>query len=188
MANWKMLSGEKNWEGLLEPLNSHLGNYVKLYGERVQVIYDSVNLEDKTRPAYAKEDLFSEAAMETDRFGKLYTVTDYIFANSDVASLIDWMEEDQSAWFGYVAVATDEGKKLLGRRDILVCWRGTLFRAEWRKNAQFNQASASEIFGKSHDPRAHRGFLSIYTSPNTEPASSKLSARDQVSTLTITLH
>ncbi|XP_044507346.1 phospholipase A1-IIgamma-like [Mangifera indica] len=180
MANWKKLSGEKNWEGLLKPLNSNLGNHIKLYGERVQVIYDSVNSEDKTRPAYAMEDLFSEAAIETGTFGKLYTVTDYIFANSDVASWIDWMVKDQSAWFGYVAVATDEGKKVLGRRDILICWRGTRSPAEWFKNAQFDQVSASEIFGNSHDPQVHKGFLSIYTSPSTEPSSSNLSARDQV--------
>ncbi|XP_044507272.1 phospholipase A1-II 6-like [Mangifera indica] len=113
-------------------------------------LLETVNSEDETRPAHAKEDLFSEAAMETDRFGKLYTVINYIFANSDVASWIDWMVEDHSAWFGYVAVATDEGKTVLGRKDILVCWRGTLSLAEWFKNSRFHQVSASEIFGNSH--------------------------------------
>ncbi|XP_044507270.1 phospholipase A1-IIgamma-like [Mangifera indica] len=180
MANWKELSGEKNWESLLKPLNTNLRDYIKLYGKRVQVIYDSVNSEDKTRPAYAKEDLFSEAAIETGTFENLYTVTDYIFANSDVAPWFDWMVKDQYAWFGYVAVATDEGKRVMGRRDILICWRGTVSPAEWFKNAQFDQVSASEIFEKSQDPQVHKGFLSIYTSPSTEPSSSNLSARDQV--------
>ncbi|KAJ0082747.1 hypothetical protein Patl1_12194 [Pistacia atlantica] len=180
MANWKELSGEKNWEGLLKPLNGDLSSYIKLYGEGVQAVYDSVNPEDETLPAYQKEDLFSKVFMETDKLGKLYTVTDYFYAMSDVASLVDEIVEDQSAWFGYVAVATDEGKKVLGRRDILICWRGTNSVAEWFKNFQFDQTSASNIFGNTHDPQVHRGFLSIYTSPNSEPSSNKLSARDQV--------
>ncbi|KAJ0083006.1 hypothetical protein Patl1_12189 [Pistacia atlantica] len=180
MASWKKLSGEKNWQGLLKPLNSDLSSYIKLYGERVQAVYDSVNPEDETRPAYQKEDLFSKVVMETDKFGKLYTVTDYFYAMSDVAPLFDSIVKDQSAWFGYVAVATDEGKRVLGRRDILICWRGTLSLSEWFKNAQFDQTSASNIFGNTDDPQVHRGFLSIYTSPNTEPSSNKLSARDQV--------
>ncbi|XP_031247780.1 phospholipase A1-IIgamma-like [Pistacia vera] len=88
MASWKKLSGEKNWQGLLKPLNSDLRRY-KTHGERVQAVYDSVNPEDETCPAYQKEDLFSKVVMETDKFGKLYTVTDYFYAMSDVAPLFD---------------------------------------------------------------------------------------------------
>ncbi|KAJ0082522.1 hypothetical protein Patl1_11330 [Pistacia atlantica] len=180
MANqWKELSGERNWEGLLKPLNGDLQKRIDLYGKRIQAICDSMT-DDKRHPTHEKEDLFSEVIMETDVFGKLYTVTDYIYAMSDVPFWIDWIVKDQSAWIGYVAVATDKGKEVLGRRDILICWRGTYSKAEWIKDFEFSLTQASNILGETHNPLVHKGFLSLYTSPNIEPACNNLSARDQV--------
>ncbi|KAK6157264.1 hypothetical protein DH2020_011512 [Rehmannia glutinosa] len=82
---------------------------------------------------------------------------------------------------GYVVVATDEGKIALGRRDILVAWRGTIELAEWVKDLDFPLASAAEIVGRvSGNARVHEGYLSIYTSDNRESKFNKTSARDQV--------
>ncbi|XP_031257065.1 phospholipase A1-II 1-like [Pistacia vera] len=176
---WKELSGERNWEGLLKPLNGDLQKRIELYGERIQAICDSMT-DDKRHPTHEKEDLFSKVIMKTDKFGKLYTVTDYIYAMSDVPSWIDWIVKDQSAWIGYVAVATDKGKEVLGRRDILICWRGTYSKAEWIKDFEFFRTQASNILGETHNPLVHGGFLSLYTSKTNEPEYNNLSARDQV--------
>ncbi|XP_058197707.1 phospholipase A1-II 1-like [Rhododendron vialii] len=81
---------------------------------------------------------------------------------------------------GYVAVATDEGKAALGRRDILVAWRGTINLLEWIDDAQVNLGSASEILGKEHDPKVHEGFYSIYTTDNPSSPFNDKSTRDQV--------
>ncbi|XP_031272880.1 phospholipase A1-IIgamma-like [Pistacia vera] len=119
--------------------------------------------------------------MGRKKLEKLYTVTHYIYARSDVPSLVNWIVKDKSAWIGYVAVATDEGKEVLGRRDILIYWRGTNSKTEWLEDFDCNLTSASEIFGKTHNPHVHEGFLSLYKSSNIEPASyNKWSARDQV--------
>ncbi|KAJ0078840.1 hypothetical protein Patl1_23102 [Pistacia atlantica] len=157
--NWKDLSGEKNWE------------------------------DKERRPTHEGEDLFSKLLVsKTDDFGKLYTVTDYLYAMSDVVSWIDWIVKDQYAWIGYVAVATDEGKEVLGRRDIMICWRGTIHMAEWLKNLQANQISASKIFQNMDDILVHEGFLSLYTSPDSETSSNISSARNQEISITVTGH
>ncbi|KAJ0081864.1 hypothetical protein Patl1_11389 [Pistacia atlantica] len=176
---WKKLSGAGNWDDLLKPLDKTLRKRLKLCCESIQVIRDSVSHHDKRQPAHEKEDLFSK--MEKKELEKLYTVTHYIYARSDVPSLVSWIVKDKSAWIGYVAVATDEGKEVLGRRDILICWRGTNSKTEWLKDFDCNLISASEIFGKTNNPQVHKGFLSLYKSPTIEPASyNKWSAREQV--------
>ncbi|KAJ0082628.1 hypothetical protein Patl1_11411 [Pistacia atlantica] len=146
---WKKLSGAGNWDGLFKPLDKDLENRLSLCIESIQVIRDSVLRQDKRKPAYQEKDLFSK--MKTKEFGKLYTVTHYIYARSDVPSSVNWIVKDKSAWIGYVAVATDDGKE------------------------------RQKFLGKPCDPRVHKGFLSLYTSSNIEPPSyNDLSARDQV--------
>lgn len=49
----KQLSGEKNLEGLLKPLNRDLQKRIKLFGERIQAIYDSM-MENKRHPTHKK--------------------------------------------------------------------------------------------------------------------------------------
>ncbi|KAJ0081912.1 hypothetical protein Patl1_11400 [Pistacia atlantica] len=176
---WKKLSGAGNWDGLFNPLDKVLQKRLKLYGDSIQVIRDSVSRHDKRKPAHQEKDLFSK--IKTQQFAGLYTVTDYLYARSDVPSLVNWIAKDKSAWIGYVAVATDEGKVELGRRDILICWRGTNSKTEGLKDLECSLISASDIFGETHNPHVHKGFLSLYTSPNIKPPSyDDSSAREQV--------
>ncbi|XP_044507303.1 phospholipase A1-IIgamma-like [Mangifera indica] len=181
--NWKKLSGENDWEGLLNPLNVDLNKNITFYGDSVHAIYDSISKDATSQgyayPKYGEQDLFSQVGL--DKQSKIYQVKKYIYANINVGFPWDLVRQDGSTWIGYVAVATDEGKKVLGRRDVLVCWRGTSSDGEWFKNLQIMSPIYPQlIFPFVRHPKVHQGFYSVYTEPN--PASNKeeRNARDQV--------
>ncbi|XP_044495783.1 phospholipase A1-II 6-like [Mangifera indica] len=183
--NWKALSGENNWDGLLNPLNGHLNKCITLYGDRVQAIYDSINSEKSSpmygRHTYEKEGLFYKLGLEKNESVKcqLYEVKKYIYANVDVPFPLDLIAQDNQTWIAYVAVATDKGKDVVGRRDILVCWRGTSTVADWLKNAEVIRLIRAEvIFPNVLHPKVHKGFYSIYTQPTSPNV--KDGARDQI--------
>ncbi|XP_044470718.1 phospholipase A1-IIgamma-like [Mangifera indica] len=168
MSNWKELSGKNNWLGLLKPLNKSLCDKLIHYSKRIEAVYDTVgqsiaNPLSYGQPTYEEKDFFSKVGLEH------YTMNNYVYGESK----FDFSDKAlPSRWFGFVAVATDEGKKHLGRREILICWRGTVTIMDWINDLHFNQISASPILGK-HTGNAciHAGFFSIYKS-----------ARDQVLT------
>ncbi|XP_031251573.1 phospholipase A1-IIgamma-like [Pistacia vera] len=164
MSNWKELNGEKNWSGLLRPLKKSLGQTLIHYGKRIDAIYDtvehSITSSSYGQPKYGEKEFFAKVGLG------LYTMNNYVYGDSK----IDFFAKGSRAWIGYVAVATDEGKRQLGRRDIMVCWRGSVTIGEWIKDFQFSQTSATPILGEhSGNSRVHEGFFSIY-----------MSARDQV--------
>ncbi|XP_039169396.1 phospholipase A1-IIgamma-like [Eucalyptus grandis] len=121
---WTELSGETNWKDMLDPIDEDLRMYLIHYGERVQAIYDAYNGQEESgdgygMPLYPMDKLFSEVGLETDNNKFRYEVTRYFYVRSHAL-----VQPDRS-WAGYVAVSTDEGTEALGRRDILVTWRGT---------------------------------------------------------------
>ncbi|CAI9270489.1 unnamed protein product [Lactuca saligna] len=160
--NWKTLSGETNWKGLLDPPKQDLRNYIIHYGEMAQATYDAFNSVKLSKYAgscrYARTNLLSKSL-----------------------SREAWCKE--SNWMGFVAVATDEGKVVLGRRDILIAWRGTIQTMEWVNDLDFTLVSAPIIFGENNDddnPKIHQGWYSVYTTDDPRSPYNKTNARDQV--------
>ncbi|XP_021975724.1 phospholipase A1-II 1-like [Helianthus annuus] len=76
----------------------------------------------------------------------------------------------RSNWIGFIAVVTDERKKALGRRDILVAWRGTVNPSDMIHDSELKFVSAPIIFWENHkdDPKVHEGWYSIYTTRMTQ--------------------
>ncbi|KAM6588999.1 hypothetical protein CsatA_011604 [Cannabis sativa] len=144
---WKVLSGENEWEGLLEPLDLDLRQYVIHYGERAQAIADAFIAETKSKNCglsrYPTEGFFSHVGLDKGNPYK-YEVTTFFYAaygdldngGSDKIfkkSLSPLSETETSNCIGYIAVATDEGKVALGRRDIIVVWRGSMVFSEVKR-------------------------------------------------------
>nr|GMD93165.1 phospholipase A1-II 1-like [Ipomoea batatas] len=188
---WMDLSGSNNWEGLLDPLDSDLRRYLIHYGSMVAAVYDSFIKEPISKNVglcrYARKNLLRESGHDNGNPFK-YEVTKYFYSPSTVPTAMDYLIQPlradavlkQSNWMGYVAVATDDGKAALGRRDILVAWRGTVRPAEWVKNFEFLFVKAPLIFGHDSDPLVHKGFYDMYTAVNPDPVLKGVSARDQI--------
>ncbi|PWA93656.1 phospholipase A1-II 6 [Artemisia annua] len=194
MANisekWKTLSGENKWKGLLDPLDIDLRRYIIHYGEMAQAVRDAFNAEKASKYAgsslYNQRNLLSKVGIEQGNPYK-YEVTKYFYGTSSiplpsflVKSLSREAWSKESNWIGYVAVATDEGKVALGRRDIVISWRGTVQTMEWINDLKFDSVSAPEIFRGNHDIKIQHGWHSIYTTGDPRSPFNKSSARDQV--------
>lgn len=188
---WRLLSGNNNWEGLLDPLDNDLRRYLIHYGEMTQATRDAFNTNKMSKYAgscrYSKKNFFSRTGIDISNPFK-YEVTKYIYATSSIQvpeafitkslSREAWSKE--SNWVGFVAVATDEGKISLGRRDIVIVWRGSVQTMEWFNDFDFIQVSAPKIFGEKSDLKVHHGWYSVYTSDDSRSPFNKASARDQV--------
>ncbi|KAI3906980.1 hypothetical protein MKW92_023596 [Papaver armeniacum] len=159
---WRELNGQSYWKNLIDPLDIDLRVNVLHYGEMAQATYDTFNNEKLSkfqgRSLYHKRDLFSKVFLPKHR--KMYEVTRFIYATSAA-----WA--GASNWMGFVAVATDDGKVELGRREIVISWRGTVRTLDWLNDLDIIPVSASEIFGGTTDePKVYHGSLSIYLSKN----------------------
>ncbi|KAK7400661.1 hypothetical protein VNO78_11902 [Psophocarpus tetragonolobus] len=189
---WRELSGQSNWEGMLDPLDNDLRRYLIHYGQLAQATYDAFNSEKASKYAgnsrYPKRDFFSKLGLENNVNPFKYSVTKFLYATVRVSAprrcflkLISKEEWSvQSNWIGYVAVATNEGKEALGRRDIVVAWRGTIQPSEWVENLNFDLDPAPQIFGADAPAQIHDGFYNIYTTNNSDSPLAHTSARDQV--------
>ncbi|XP_043687877.1 phospholipase A1-II 1-like [Telopea speciosissima] len=187
---WKKLSGQDKWKKMLDPLNIDLRQYIIHYGQMTQATYDAFNSDKASKYAgssrYGQSDFFSKVGLEIANPYK-YEVTKFLYATSSVdvpdafilksLSREAWSKE--SNWIGYVAVASDEGKEALGRRDIVVAWRGTVRPLEWANDLNFLLVSGKPILG-SGSGKVHQGWFSMYTSDDPRSHYNNSSARDQV--------
>ncbi|XP_031285839.1 phospholipase A1-Igamma1, chloroplastic-like [Pistacia vera] len=183
-TNWREIHGQQNWDGLLEPLYPSLRREIIKYGEFVEATYDAFDFDPLSEFCgscrYNRHKLFEELGLT----GNGYKVTKYIYAMSHV-DVPKWFERSElgrtwskdSNWMGYVAVSSDIETERIGRRDIVVAWRGTVAPSEWFMDLK----TKLDKFG-SKKSRIHvqHGFLSIYKSKSEKTRYNKLSASEQV--------
>uniref|UniRef100_A0ACD5WL95 Uncharacterized protein n=1 Tax=Avena sativa TaxID=4498 RepID=A0ACD5WL95_AVESA len=162
---WRQVQGCDDWEGLLE--HPVLRSEVARYGELVDACYKAFDLDPASRRhhncKYGKERMLEEVGMA----GAGYEVTKYIYAAPDVMT-VPTMEASTSGrgrWIGYLAVSTPEMTRRLGRRDVLVSFRGTVTPAEWLANLMSSLEPARlDPCDPRPDVKVESGFLSLYTS------------------------
>ncbi|TKW15696.1 hypothetical protein SEVIR_5G254000v4 [Setaria viridis] len=194
-GRWRELHGSDHWEGLLDPLDAGLRRCLIAYGEMITATYEAFIGERRSPNAgmcrYRRADLLRRVDVSHPGW---YAATRYIYATASaevrgealLSPLCRHGRARECNWMGYVAVATDEGAAALGRRDIVVAWRGTQRALEWVADLKLALASAAGILGPEgadgSDPSVHRGYLSLYTSADEGSKLSKKSARMQVLT------
>ncbi|KAL3653360.1 Phospholipase A1-Igamma3, chloroplastic [Castilleja foliolosa] len=183
---WREIQGQNNWEGLLGPINSHLRREIIRYGEMAQACYDSFDFDANSKYCgtckYQGTQFFQRLGM-ADRG---YTLTRFLYATSNInlpnffhKSRLSSIWSQHANWMGYVAVATDEAEvQRLGRRDIVIAWRGTVTYLEWIHDLE-------DILRPAHfrnDPsiKIESGFFDLYTSKEKTCEFCTYSAREQV--------
>lgn len=200
------LLGNKNWEGLLDPLNLELRKLILQCGDFCQATYDAFNNDQNSKycgsSRYGKSSFFQKVMLQD---ASRYDVAFFLYGTAKVSvpealilhsrSRESWDRE--SNWIGYVAVTTDDVSRAIGRREIYVAWRGTIRDYEWvnilgadpdpakpllrRSNADEGKGDGSSSSDDEGDsPEVMRGWLTIYISDDPKSEFVKLSARDQL--------
>ncbi|KAI4312258.1 hypothetical protein MLD38_037088 [Melastoma candidum] len=156
---WQELSGETKWAGMLDPLDDELRMYLIHYGERVQALGDAFNNVEASPSCnfsrYPMKDFFSYVGLEVNNPFK-YEVKRFVYTKN-------FMMIGETTWIAYVAVTTDEGVKTLGRRDILVVWRGTVRAKEALADLDDTQEKAEDVFPGEPGIEIHQGWHYMYT-------------------------
>ncbi|XP_027101319.1 phospholipase A1-Igamma3, chloroplastic-like [Coffea arabica] len=183
---WREIQGCYHWEGLLDPMNSHLRQEIIQYGEFAQACYDSFDFDPHSKYCgtckYQPADFFDKLDM-ADRG---YQMRRYLYATSNIDLPKFFQKSNMSSiwsqhanWMGYVAVTVDEDEiKRLGRRDILISWRGTVTYLEWIHDLK-------DFLHPAHfrdDPsiKIESGFFDLYTTKENTCKYCSFSAREQV--------
>ncbi|OAY52049.1 galactolipase DONGLE, chloroplastic [Manihot esculenta] len=177
---WREIQGCNNWENLVQPLHPLLQQEIIRYGEFVTACYKAFDLDPNSKRylscKYGKKNMFNKVGMCDSG----YQITKYIYATPDVSIPI----QNGAAcgrWIGYVAVSSDDAVKRLGRRDIVITFRGTVTNNEWVANFM---SSLTPARLDPHNPRpevkVESGFLSLYTSDESDNKFGLESCREQL--------
>ena len=201
---WREIQGENKWKGLLTPqLDSVLLTEILKCGEFAQANYDAFDYAPTSKycgsSRFNKKKLLENVGLQNSG----YEVTKFLYAMADVnvpkffrhssivtkdSTSVDEPWSRHSNWMGFIAVATDEKEiRRLGRRDIMVSWRGTVMALEWMENLRDFLAPTSPghregrvVDGCNRKVKVERGFLSLYTSKDATTKYNKNSAAEQV--------
>ncbi|KAK6918667.1 Fungal lipase-like domain [Dillenia turbinata] len=191
---WMEYQGIKNWDGLLDPLDDNLRGEILRYGEFVEAAYKSFDF-DPASPSYAtcrypKGALLGQCGLE----GRGYRITRNLRATSSIRlprwtdKAPNWMAT-KSSWIGYVAVCQDKEEiARLGRRDLVIAYRGTATCMEWLENLRATLTHIpdedAELVGcVGPSPMVETGFLSLYTSRASTSPSLQEMVRAEISRL-----
>ncbi|XP_010259174.1 PREDICTED: phospholipase A(1) DAD1, chloroplastic-like [Nelumbo nucifera] len=178
--------GIKNWEGLLDPLDDNLRGEIIRYGKFVEAAYSSFEF-DTSSPSYATCRFSTHSLLKNSGVSNTgYRVTKNLTATSGI-KFPRWVEKapswvwNQSSWVGYVAICDDKDEiARLGRRDVVIAYRGTATCMEWLENLRATLThlpnAPSNVGPDIGGPMVEKGFLSLYTS---ETATCR-SLRDEV--------
>nr|TKW03882.1 hypothetical protein SEVIR_7G071900v2 [Setaria viridis] len=181
-AMWRQVQGSGDWDGLLQPLHPVLRDEVARYGGLVGACYDALDM-DRASAGYMRCKYRKQRLLEEASGGAGYEVTKYIYAAPDVAVPVPGAAtplQAAGAWVGYVAVSTDEMTRRLGRRDVLVSFRGTVTPAEWTANLMsLLRPARLDARRPRPDVKVESGFLNLYTSPASDGRTGR-SCREQL--------
>ncbi|KAM1252296.1 hypothetical protein ACFX13_041164 [Malus domestica] len=168
--SWMDYQGFNNWENLLDPLDDNLRGEIIRYGQFVDAAYKAFEFDPDSNfyatCKYSKASLFEKSALP----GTGYRITKNLRATSGI-QLPSWIEKapswvaTQSSWIGYVAVCQDKEEiARLGRRDVVIAFRGTAMCLEWLENLRATLTQLPSSPKDNCEPMVESGFLSLYTS------------------------
>ncbi|XP_057756669.1 galactolipase DONGLE, chloroplastic-like [Arachis stenosperma] len=161
---WREVQGCNDWENLLNPLHPLLRQEIIRYGQFVRASYKAFDLDPTSKRylncKYGKNTMLKQVGM-ADSSDHHYQVTKYIYATPPDINIIP----PSARWIGYVAVSSDESLQTLGRRDIVITFRGTVTNLEWISNLMSALTPANlDPQDPRPDVQVESGFLSLYTS------------------------
>ncbi|KAG6552802.1 hypothetical protein Mapa_005750 [Marchantia paleacea] len=188
---WQDIQGAYGWAGLLEPMDPVLRAEIVRYGEFAEATYDAFDADHMSKycgsSKYTKAALFEKVGLD----GRGYEITEFLYATSELPlpniftkSFDDDPWSKDSNWIGFVAVCISPVEiARLGRRDIVIAWRGTVTTFEWIEDLRDYMAPAG--FDPRHESETEHvmveaGFLSVYKSSNSNSRYNKTSVRQQV--------
>jgi phospholipase A1 len=185
---WPELQGARDWDGLLSPLDGALRGELVRYGGFVRAAYASFDF-DGGAPSYGSCRFPSSSLLRRAGLPETgYQVTRLLHAASTSAP--GWLSPSCcSSYIGYVAVCDDEGEiERLGRRDVVIAYRGTATCSEWLDNFKSSltrlPSSSSSGAGdgeeEEEEPMVESGFWRLFTAPGEAHSSLQQQVLDEV--------
>ncbi|XP_071709409.1 phospholipase A1-Igamma3, chloroplastic [Rutidosis leptorrhynchoides] len=183
---WPEIQGSNDWNGLLDPMNSHLRREIIRYGEFAQACYDSFDFDPRSKYCGTCKYQGTHFFEKLDMANCGYRISRYLYATSNInlpnffqRSKLSSVWSQHANWMGYVAVTTDEYEiRRLGRRDVVIAWRGTVTYLEWIHDLKNILHPAH--FGDDPTIKIESGFFDLYTTKEHSCDYCSFSAREQV--------
>ncbi|CAN6362228.1 unnamed protein product [Urochloa humidicola] len=186
-TKWPELQGARDWDGLLSPLDVALRGELVRYGEFVRAAYASF-ADDLDPSSYGSCRFPTRSLLRRSGLPETgYQVTRLLHAASTSAPA--WLSPcrpcSSLSYIGYVAVCDDVDEiERLGRRDVVVAFRGTATCGEWLDN--FNSGltrlpppSSGDAAGEE-EPMVEGGFWRLFTAPGEAHGSLQRQVRGEV--------